>query len=617
MKALISTKLSINTLNPLQKNQALTLKFERLNRMSTPSYPLLLTLLNWKTSRTYKKYDPLQAHEQIIRPLFNASTEVYVYKGTTEELRSSTGEITKPIELEDESILIPKRGKYIFDKTKECITGHEYLWNATDGKRGSIVMVLTNGFDFTEVFTHCYEPCRIETPNVGQSPGAMRFCKEMCGKGIITSTLLAATGMQYLSIYAPNEILEELYRLSQSLCRINYKKERSQILIPNYNMRTHTCYFIKNIPDIIMSKKQPMAGSDVDGLLSLKNKFFGHLTWDCEIHEVTLHLFISYSHEKPEGKKLDIGFAVCGGERDIEKIEKHFKRPSSKEDFILQKDPDRAKRVESQSFTAACTLTKHERKITLKPDESAPAQQGETVYFVSPWDINEDARLIDMIHTMESLSEDSAYRVDIFPNLTTKTREDFREAFFDMRQPLHQRVRYPDGRIRCSDDELMKLRELLSSHNAEGSKQYEDGLEKIYFALLRDHNAVEALKQYENWLQKTYSQSMFQVNIYAFGSNARDAQLLLHAAASEALQKSEYTVLDVSSNGIDAASDELYPSNFGIFHGFPFNADAKAVCYKSEDFPNPIKFWPTLFTDEEIAPFFPFLPVNLPQYPCS
>lgn len=307
---------------------------------------------------------------------------------------------------------------------------------------------------------------------------------------------------------------------------------------------------------MIMSKDQALAGSDVNGLLNLKKKVFRQWTTYCRTSELTFHLFILYNHEKAEGKQLGIMFAFCGEERDLERFEPFLKGLSLSQ----------AERVESQSFTAACTLMKRERKIIFEPNENAPAQQGEALYFVSPWETNEDAHLIDMIHTMKSLSEDSAYRVDIFPTLKEKTVDAFREAF----AALLQRVGYSDGER-------------------------------------------EVLMQYVFGLWTIYSHSFFQANIYAFGSNARDAQLLLHAAASEALQKGEYTVLDVSSDGIDAAPDKRYPSNFGLFHGFPFEADPKAIYYTSEDFPNPIKFWPTLFAPEEMEPFFPFSPENFAE----
>jgi hypothetical protein len=197
---------------------------EKLNKTYIPAYfcPLLLTLINYATIKDYKETDHLQPHERVIRPLFNASTEAYIYRGTAKPRRYPTGDIipgSEPIELKDESILIPQKGKYIFDKTQECITGHEYLWNATACKRGSIVLVLANGFDFSEIFPHCYSPGELSNPNSGQSPGAIRLCKKMREEKVITAVLAASNGIEHMTIYASDEVFEKIRTLADSLCK--------------------------------------------------------------------------------------------------------------------------------------------------------------------------------------------------------------------------------------------------------------------------------------------------------------------------------------------------------------------------------------------------------------
>ena len=189
-------------------------------------------------------------------------------------------------------------------------------------------------------------------------------------------------------------------------------------------MRDYACYFIENLPDMTMSKYQALAESDVGGLLNLEKMFLRQWAAICELYDLTLHLFISYNREKAEGKQLDIFLVFCGEDESLANVEQILKGSSLREYFTLLKDQERAKRVEKQQFSAACTLTKRERKIISKPSENSLTQQGETpLYFVPSWEMNEDARLIDMIHMMESLPDDSAYRVDIFPQrLTEKTR---------------------------------------------------------------------------------------------------------------------------------------------------------------------------------------------------
>ena len=253
-----------------------------------------------------------------------------------------------------------------------------------------------------------------------------------------------------------------------------------------------------------MSKYQALAESDVDGLLNLEKMFLRQWAAICELYDLTLHLIISYNHEKPEGKQLDFILAFCGAREDLANVEQILKGSSLREYFTLMMDSERTKRIGEQQFSAACTLTKRERKIISKPSENSLAQQGEiSLYFVPSWEMNEGARLIDMIHMMESLPSNSAYRVDIFPQkLTEKTRD----AFLKPITALRQRAGYSDdGRVIISDQRR---------------------------SIPRDHNAEEVLKQCEDWLGKIDTTAHFQANIYAFGENAWHAQLLLHSAAS-------------------------------------------------------------------------------------
>ncbi|KEQ23469.1 hypothetical protein [Paenibacillus tyrfis] len=104
--------------------------------------PLIVDLLNYKRDKYMNVEDyTFPAYENVIRPLFDASIQAFVYRGTSKEHEGAFGELVgKPLDMKQEDTLIPHKGKYRFDKTKECITGHEYLWHARSYKRGSIVL---------------------------------------------------------------------------------------------------------------------------------------------------------------------------------------------------------------------------------------------------------------------------------------------------------------------------------------------------------------------------------------------------------------------------------------------------------------------------------------------
>jgi hypothetical protein len=115
-------------------------------------------------------------------------------------------------------ILIKDKGKYRFDKTKECITGHEYLWNATTWKRGSIVIIVKKNFDFTEIFRHSYRPSLLGTPNSGSSPSAIKKCKEAADKGDVGICFPASNGIEWIQIYTDIKHRDKLHELAYDNC---------------------------------------------------------------------------------------------------------------------------------------------------------------------------------------------------------------------------------------------------------------------------------------------------------------------------------------------------------------------------------------------------------------
>ena len=179
--------------------------------------PLIVTLINWATFDHSGSELHLEPHERVIRPLFDASREAYVYKGT--DHITSRGEIwRKAIDLRAEGILEPARGKFAFDKGQECITGHELLWNAGHGQRGSIVLILDHDHDFSEVFRHCYRPGVLNNPGGGESPGAIRLCKRTRQEGGVAVTFSRNNGIDHMLVYAPDDIFDGIYDLAERLC---------------------------------------------------------------------------------------------------------------------------------------------------------------------------------------------------------------------------------------------------------------------------------------------------------------------------------------------------------------------------------------------------------------
>ena len=166
----------------------------------------------------YDEYSVLPAHELVIRPLFENSIDSFVYKGSKEQF-FLYGKMQVPIKLEQEDILISDKGKFRFDKTKECITGHEYLWNACCWKRGSIVIVLKpDKINFSEIFKNTYCPDFVGNPNTGNTISAAKKCKAEMENGNIAVILSASNGLEYMYIYAIKEVLDKFMRCANHNC---------------------------------------------------------------------------------------------------------------------------------------------------------------------------------------------------------------------------------------------------------------------------------------------------------------------------------------------------------------------------------------------------------------
>jgi hypothetical protein len=150
----------------------------------------------------YDERSSLPAHELVIRPLLKESIDAFVYRSTKDEF-FLYGKMQVPIKLDEIDILIKDKGKFKFDRTKECISGNEYLWNATTWKRGSIVIIVEpSKIDFQAIFENCYRPGLSATPNAGNTLSATKKCKDEAKKNNIGICFPASNGLEWMQIYA-------------------------------------------------------------------------------------------------------------------------------------------------------------------------------------------------------------------------------------------------------------------------------------------------------------------------------------------------------------------------------------------------------------------------------
>jgi hypothetical protein len=172
--------------------------------------PLSVSLTPLEVRHHYEINDQLPAHNLVIRVLIEHCTGAYLY-GLKKD---------NELFIQNSDILQSDKGKYRFDTTKECITGHEVLWNVTGWKRGSIVIILENGkIDFKTLFKHCFRPGLSATPNMGNSISATKKCKKEASRNNIGICFPASNGLEWMQIYASPALTRELLSEARIYCQ--------------------------------------------------------------------------------------------------------------------------------------------------------------------------------------------------------------------------------------------------------------------------------------------------------------------------------------------------------------------------------------------------------------
>ena len=68
-------------------------------------------------------------------------------------------------------------------------------------------------------------------------------------------------------------------------------------------------YEIPYIPDLELVKYQSLGEQGIDGILERHNRFLRQWQRNTVLIHTTLHFFLSYTHERPKGSRLQIFLA--------------------------------------------------------------------------------------------------------------------------------------------------------------------------------------------------------------------------------------------------------------------------------------------------------------------
>ncbi len=146
----------------------------------------------------YEIRTPLPAHETVLRALANAAEVCWVYGiSPGSMLWSASSEILERC-----------RGKHRLRSSLEVIHGHELLWNARGGKRGTVLFLVDPASLLSlGVFRNCSRPIFTENMGAGHTPSAVRLAKQYVRRaGVVALLLPRNNGIEWMDVLAAPEL---------------------------------------------------------------------------------------------------------------------------------------------------------------------------------------------------------------------------------------------------------------------------------------------------------------------------------------------------------------------------------------------------------------------------
>lgn len=364
-------------------------------------------------------------------------------------------------------------------------------------------------------------------------------------------------------------------------------------------------YRLTKLPDLTLNKYASLEGNGVDGVIEKHIAFLRQLNRKGIVSGLSYHLFYLYIAPEDKlkdtpGHRLQIFLMIRGKAEAMDNVPALIKAspladfyelktkwtcsscgavhesvippeecPTCKaletkfmgNDLCSIENVFKEFDIDSQIFNTCAFLTKTE---TLLPASSG---EGEDYYMLREWEMNEDGRLYNMCKMMEALNRTALYRVDLYP--------------VEKSVSLRESLRKPMSILRKRQDD-----------RASGSR--------------KDYDGKDVLENYEELIEKYDTSPHFVANIMVLATGKEDALSILDAAGAESLLKGKYNIapfysnfnptcfLDTEVAGLDNLRERMV-----VRKGRP----GLIVCREDTVGIN-LNYLPTLFSLEEIAPFF-------------
>lgn len=338
-------------------------------------------------------------------------------------------------------------------------------------------------------------------------------------------------------------------------------------------------YEVKRIPDLTLSKYSALDEGGVEGVLKKHEAFLRQIHRKGLLNKEIIRWIYEYNPSAPKGQRMKIiikfdgknasdymqsfiGSSPLAPYFDLVQVFPEEELPP----LTGKETPKDLEKRKAKTLTLNQELYRYQASL-LKKEKFARPDNPEMAdfYSVNKWEMNEDARLFGLFTMMKKMAENSKkedksqwrclYCVDVVPM-------DYADA-----------IESPSmlGPIMAGLRRMLSLR--VEKTSASTSFQ-------------KDESADYTLERYKDLVKTIAGTPHFNVNIKAYAQNSDYANMLLDAAASEALSEGSYDV--VVETGMFNVNEII-------------NKNLRLLCNTRT--PKELRFWPTLFFLKELVPF--------------
>lgn len=338
-------------------------------------------------------------------------------------------------------------------------------------------------------------------------------------------------------------------------------------------------YEVKRIPDLTLSKYSALDEGGVEGVLKKHEAFLRQIHRKGLLNKEIIRWIYEYNPSAPKGQRMKIiikfdgknasdymqsfiGSSPLAPYFDLVQVFPEEELPP----LTGKETPKDLEKRKAKTLTLNQELYRYQASL-LKKEKFARPDNPEMAdfYSVNKWEMNEDARLFGLFTMMKKMAENSEkedksqwrclYCVDVVPM-------DYADA-----------IESPSmlGPIMAGLRRMLSLR--VEKTSASTSFQ-------------KDESADYTLERYKDLVKTIAGTPHFNVNIKAYAQNSDYANMLLDAAASEALSEGSYDV--VVETGMFNVNEII-------------NKNLRLLCNTRA--PKELRFWPTLFFLKELVPF--------------